>query len=95
MIWNEETQSYRGKTSDGKIVDVTGDEWAESVADGIRAYAENNGDIENFDGDIESLRETNPSLYENYENLTWAELNDPDMWASLVGDNQNVEFVGE
>lgn len=90
MIWNDKTQSYRGKTSDGKIVDVSGDEWAESVRDGIQAYVDNN---ENFEGTLEDFREKYPIRYENYENLTWAELDDPNMWAPLAGDNPNVEII--
>lgn len=90
MIWNEETQSYRGKTADGKIVDVTGDEWSECVRDGIQAYVDNN---ESFAGTLDEFREVYPTLYENYENLTWIELNDPNMWSGLAGDNPNVEIV--
>lgn len=91
MIWHNETESYRGKTSDDKVVDVTGTEWAESLSDGIQAYVDNN---ENFTGNLEDFRETYPTRYENYENLTLIELGDPDTWAALVGENQNVEFVG-
>lgn len=91
MIWNNDTQCYRGETADGKIVEVTGDEWAESLADGIKAEIENNEP--DFQGDVEAFRESYPSRYDNYENQAWSEINDVEMWYGCVGVNQNVEIV--
>lgn len=97
MKWNNNTQSYRGETSDGKIVDVAGDEWSESIQDGIKAYISNQSHVdlggESFDGTPEEFAEQYSALYAKYENQTWAELNDADMWAGLAGDNPNVEIV--
>jgi hypothetical protein len=84
MIWHNNTQSYRGETSDGQIVDVAGDEYAESLADGIKAEAEHRGyDPDNL---TEEQREV-------CENATYQEIDDPNTWAGLVGDNPNVEYV--
>lgn len=90
MIWHNETQSYRGELSDGKIVDVSGDEWSESLHDGIQSCIEHN---EDWNGTEEEFAQTYPTRYDNYENQTLIELNSPEMWAALVGDNQNVTFV--
>lgn len=98
MTWNNDAQCYYGKTSDGKTVEVTGDEYAESLADGIQSYIDNQSHVDlgqPFEGKPSDLLEQNPGLYEKYENLTLIELNDPNMWAGLVGSNQNVEFVEE
>lgn len=81
---HNDSQSYRGETSDGKIVDVAGDEYAEALADGVKAEAEHRG----FDPDNLTAQQR-----EICENATYQEIDDPDTWAALVGDNQNVEFV--
>lgn len=97
MTWNNDTQCYYGTTSDGKVVEVAGDEFAESLRDGIQAYIDNQSHVDlgkAFEGSPDELLEQHPSLYENYENLTLIELGDADMWASLAGDNPNVEIVG-
>jgi hypothetical protein len=97
MTWNDKTQSYRGETSNGKIVDVAGDEWSEALTDGIQSYIDNQSHVdlggEKFEGNPEALLEQYPALYENYENLTLIELGDADMWAGLAGDNPNVEII--
>lgn len=84
MIWRNDTQSYRGETSDGKTVDVTGDEYAEALADGVKAEAEHRG------YDHENLTD---EQRDECEQATYAEIDDPNSWAALVGDNPNVEFV--
>ena len=94
MIWNNDTQSYRGETSDNKVVDVAGDEWAESLHDGIKALMQENSDFDEFGLSVELVREKMPQLYDHLEDKVLKELDDPDMWAGLVGDNQNVEYVG-
>lgn len=99
MTWNENKQAYYGTTSDGKIVEVAGDEFAESLRDGIQAFIENQSRVdlggETFEGSPADLLERYPALYEKYENLTLIDLGDPELWAVLVGDNPNVEFVEE
>jgi len=84
MLWNNDSQSYRGTTSDEKIVDVSGDEYAESLADGVKMESEQRGwDAENL---TDEQRET-------CEQETYKQIDDPNTWAGLVGDNQNVEYV--
>lgn len=86
MIWNNDEQAYIGECKDGAIVSVTGDEWSESVAEGINSEAEQRGI------DRETMTdEQRDELAEIVEN----ELDDPDWWASLAGDNPNVELIEE
>jgi len=84
MNWNQDTMSYRGTCRNGEIVDVTGDEWSESVADGINALADNRGI---------AREDLTDEQRDEFEDLTLAELDDPDLWASLAGDNPNVEMI--
>lgn len=84
MRWNNNTQSYRGTTSDDKIVDVTGDEYAEALQDGVKAEAEQRG--LNADSLTDEQREL-------CEKATYTEIDDPNSWAQLVGDNQNVTYI--
>lgn len=86
MLWNNDTQSYRGTTSDGKTIDVEGDEYAESLADGVKMEAEQRG------WDVDGLTDEQRELCEK---ATHAEINDPNSWAALVGDNQNVTCLEE
>lgn len=85
MIWDEKTQSYRGETSGGLIIEVAADEWAESKNDGIQAYIDNqfpvDHDGQEFEGSVQEFSEQYPSLYERYENQVLADLNSPEMWA--------------
>lgn len=86
MHWNQNTMSYQGECSDGAIVDVSGDEWSESVAEGVKSEADHRGiDWETI---TDEQREELTTITEN-------ELDDPDWWASLAGDNQNVTIIGE
>ena len=82
MTWNQDTQSYRGETSDGKIVDVTGDEYSEAFSDGLCAVT-----------GISDAGDIPAGMIEKHANEVYAEIDDPETWAGLVGSNQNVEFV--
>lgn len=82
MTWNSDTWSYRGETSDGKIVEVTGDEYAEAFSDGLEALT-----------GIDDANDIPADLIEQHALEVYAEIDDPDAWAALVGENQNVEFV--
>jgi hypothetical protein len=84
MIWNNDTQSYRGTCADGSIVDVTGDEWSESVADGVHAICDNQG-LDRHDITDEQ--------HDQFVDETEKELDDPEMWASIAYDNPNVEII--
>lgn len=84
MHWNQDTMSYRGECRNGEIVDVTGDEWSESVAEGINSEADHRGI--NRETMTDEQRDELAEIVEN-------ELDDPDWWASLAGDNQNVEII--
>lgn len=84
MIWHQETWSYRGECSDRQIVEVSGDEYAESLDDGVKAEAEQRG------WDPDNLTEEQREVCEN---ATYAEIDDPNTWGHLVGENPNVEFV--
>lgn len=88
MIWNQDTMSYRGECRDGAIVEVTGDEWSENVADGINALV----DDRKIDREALSVEE-DEELINNLRDEVENELDDPDMWAALVGDNPNVELI--
>lgn len=90
MNWNQDTMSYRGECSDGAIVDVTGDEWSESVADGINALI----DTRHIDREALTVEE-DEALIDQIRTEVENELDDPDMWAALAGDNPNVEMIEE
>lgn len=90
MKWNQDTMSYRGECRDGAVVDVTGDEWSESVSDGINAL------IDDRKIDRESLTpEQDEELVDQLRDEVEKELDDPDWWAALAGDNPNVEMIEE
>lgn len=90
MIWNNDEQAYVGKCKDGAIVSVGGDEWSESVSDGINAL------IADRKINREALSvEEDAELIDKLEDEVLAELDDPDMWAALAGDNPNVELIEE
>lgn len=88
MIWHQDTMSYRGECRDGSIVEVSGDEFSESKADGINALVASR----NIDREALSVEE-DEALIDALEDEVLKELDDPDMWASLAGDNPNVEIV--
>ncbi len=75
MIWHNDTQSYRGKTSDGKTIDVTGDEYAEALSDGIRILA-------GFD----DANDVPADLVEKYALEVYKEIDDPNTWQPFVGE---------
>lgn len=82
MAWNQDTMSYRGVTSDGQIVDVTGDEYSESFSDGLSALT-----------GIKDANDIPADLIEKYALAVYAEIDDPDTWAALADCNPNVEIV--
>lgn len=82
MTWNQDTLSYRGVTSDDQIVDVTGDEYAESLSDGLELLT-----------GITDANDIPADLVERYAPEVYEEIDDPDTWAALVGSNPNVEIV--
>jgi hypothetical protein len=82
MIWNNDTQSYRGITADSKVVDVAGDEYQEALEDGILALS--------GEDDIDAIPAAD---VEKYAMEVYKEIDDPNMWATFVGENQNVEYV--
>lgn len=84
MTWNNDTQCYYGVTSDGQTVEVSGDEYAESLADGVKAEAEERG------WDPENLTDEQRDVCEK---ATYEQIDDPNEWAALAGDNPNVEIV--
>ena len=79
MKWNSDQQAYFGKTSDGKAIRVEGDEMAEAAQDAGVDVGELSG----------------VSVFQKWENLTESEqmLLNADMWAEMVGANDNVEYV--
>ena len=86
MIWNNDTQCYYGKTSDGQIVEVAGDEYAETLQYGRTHEAQQRGyDPENLTD--EQREECEAAVIDG------AGLDDPNTWAALAGDNPNVEIV--
>lgn len=88
MKWNSDEQAYFGECSDGATVRVEGDEWSESVADCINTQISDRGI------DREALTvEQDEALIEELREAAENELDEPDMWGSLAGDNPNVSIV--
>lgn len=86
MTWDNDKQAYYGTTSDGRIVEVTGDEYAETLQYGRKVEAEQRG------YDPENLTEEQRAECEDAV-VDGAGLDNPDVWAALAGDNPNVEIV--
>jgi len=84
MTWNNNRQTYRGETSDGRTVEVEGDEYSEAVSEGLKALT-----------GFSDANDIPAGLVEKYLPEVYAEIDDPDTWVALVGDNPNVEFVKE
>lgn len=84
MKWDNDEQAYFGETSDGRTVRVEGAEWSESVVEGVHNICRDRG-LDRY----ELMDEQNEGFVEEVER----ELDDPDLWAGLAGDNPNVEIV--
>lgn len=84
MAWCHRTQTYRGTTQDSMVVDVAGDTYAQALENGVKAEAEARGWNWHLLTDRQRVV---------CQQATYREIDDPDTWGDLVGEDPTVTFV--